>query len=104
MRSAADGWSLRTWRKREGDNLRAGRCAEIAAASRRDDHILPAVFAKERHRDGVRARVELGFPELFAGPRVERAESAVNRGADEDQAAGSRDAAADVQRSGVAKS
>src|ERR1700682_6355339 len=103
MQSAADGWSLRTWRKREGDNLRAGRRAEIAAATRRNHHVLPAVFTKKRHRHRVRTRVELRFPELLTGSRVERAETAVDRRADEDQAAARGDAPADVERTGVGK-
>ena len=48
--------------------------------------------------------VELGFPQLLAGPRLEGAEAAVDRRADEDQAAGGRDAAADVERAGLVES
>ena len=40
-------------------------------------------------------------PRLLPGPRLERAEAAIDRRADEDRAAGRRDAAADVQSAGL---
>src|SRR4030095_4716573 len=87
--------------QRERDDLRSRRRAQVAAAAGGDDDVLTLVLAEERHGDGVRAGVELRLPELLARLRFERAEPAVDGGADEDQAAGGGDAAADVQGPGV---
>src|SRR3954462_14140403 len=91
----------RAARQRERQDVRAGRGAEETAAAGRDDHVLPAVLAEKRHRRDVRARRQLGLPQLPAALRLEGAEAAVDRGADEDDAAGGGDAAADVERAGL---
>ena len=87
--------------ERERDNLRAWRRREQAVAAGGDHHVLPAVSSHERHRRRVRAGVERRFPEQRAGVGVERAEAAVDRAADEHEAAGRRDRAADVRRAGL---
>src|SRR5205809_1364498 len=75
-------------RQREREDLRPGRCAQEAAATGGDDDVLAAVLAEKRHRRGVRAGGQLGLPQLLPGPRLEGAETAVDRRADEDDAAG----------------
>src|SRR3954469_2916676 len=91
----------RAARQRERQDVRAGRGAEETAAAGRDDHVLPAVLAEKRHRRDVRARRQLGLPQLPAALRLEGAEAAVDGRADEDDAAGGGDAAADVERAGL---
>src|SRR6185436_15447065 len=88
-------------RQREREDVRARRGAEEAAAAGGDNDVLPAVLAEEGHRRGVRARRQFRLPQLPAGLRLEGAETAVDRRADEDHAAGGCDAAADVQRAGL---
>src|SRR4051812_4550251 len=88
-------------RQREGEDVRARRSAEETAAAGGDDHILPAVLAEKGHRRNVGAGRQFRLPQLLAGLRFEGAEAAVDRGADEDDAAGGGDAAADVERAGV---
>src|SRR5437773_8990486 len=93
---------VRGWQGKR-DDLRTRRRAEKTAAAGRDDVVLPGVFAQKSHWHGVGARVELRFPQWLAGPGFKRPEAAVDRGADEDQSAGGRDAAADVWRAGIRK-
>src|SRR5439155_1517308 len=63
-----------------------------------DDDVLAAVLAEERDRRGVRAGRQVSLPELPACFRLEGPEAAIDCRADENDAAGCRDAAADVQR------
>src|SRR6185436_1081231 len=84
-------------------DLRSRWSTEKTAAARGDDDVLAAVFAHERHRHAVGARLQLGFPQLLAGLRFERAEAAIDGRTDEDQAAGGGNRAADVRGAGVAE-
>src|SRR4029450_6319456 len=101
MRSARRGMPLlrrarsRSGWQRERHDLRSRRRAQEAPATSRDNDVLAAVLAHERHRHAVRARVELGLPELLAGTRLERPEAAVDGRADDEKPARRRDAAAD---------
>src|SRR3954464_2505547 len=88
-------------RERERQNLRTWSRAQITATAGGDDDVLALILAEECHRYRVGARRQLRFPQLPAGARIERAESTVDRRADENQAARSGDAAADVERTGV---
>src|SRR5579863_8356776 len=79
---------------REGEDEEAlfGRyAASVPAGCRYDRHVLLAVFSLIGDRNGGGRVVGLPGPELFAVPRVERAETIVVGRTDEDQAAGRRD-------------
>ena len=77
---------LYSLRQREGHQLPAGGAAGFSAAGG-DHHVLPAVDHVGAG-GGVAAEGQFGFPQDLAGVLVERAESFVRGGTNEDQAAG----------------
>ncbi len=86
--------------KRVRDDLVARGRAEEPAAVGADDDVLLAVAAHVGGRCALRRHRQLVAPQFLAVPRVERAEPAVDRRADEHEIAGRRDRAAGVRRAG----
>src|SRR5215831_20471981 len=67
-----------------------------AATARGDKDVLRAILPHIRDGCGIAVGRQVCDPQFLAGLRVERAEPVVDRGANEDEAAGSGDAATDI--------
>src|SRR6185503_11342020 len=87
----------------EGDECVGDRPAasDARAAGCRNDYVLLAVLAHVGDRRGMAARRQLHHPKLLPGLRIECPESLVVGGADENEAACRRDAAAEITCAGL---